>query len=90
MFASSSASGSRDFIIENDLFKIEFDFPTPRPHFIILENRVNQVKKSILDLGENEINSLLNLIQTFINRFALSTEKLVLSFHIGYWVLKNN
>ena len=81
-------NASPDVLLMNDLFKIEFDLPTPRPHFILLENKVKQVKKSIIDVQENEIRSFLTLIQTFIREYSLASENLVLSFHIGYWVVE--
>ncbi len=73
---------------KNPLFKMLFDIFTPRPHFIIIENIENKyrVRKSIKDLQDNEIRSILNLIEEFTRTYGLASENLILSFHIGYWV----
>lgn len=69
---------------------MEFDFPTPRPHFIILfNNKTNNEHKSTLkDLTQLEIQSILDLVQSFIAIYCLTSENITLSFHTGYWVRK--
>jgi hypothetical protein len=75
------------FLPKNPLFKMVFDIYTPRPHFIIIENKDKQrVRKSIRDLQEFEIRSILSLIEEFTHKYGLASENLILSFHIGYWV----
>lgn len=72
------------------MFQIVFDLPTPRPHFIILFNpdyqSLNKNKTSLKGLNENELRSLLDLV----NQFHLITNNTLgdftLSFHTGHWV----
>jgi hypothetical protein len=83
---NSNPNKSR-YLVKNSLFKMEFDFPTPRPHFIILYNNSNKYNKfTIKDLDANEIQSIISLVQKFISTYNLTTENITLSFHTGYWV----
>jgi hypothetical protein len=83
---TSNPNKSR-YLVKNSLFKMEFDFPTPRPHFIILYNNLNKYNKFTLkDLDANEIQSIISLIQKFISTYNLTAENITLSFHTGYWV----
>ena len=80
------ARGSNEIcIVENDLFKMVFDMPTPRPHFIILFKKPQN--RSINDFNESEINKLLALIEQFKTQHALTAQSFILSFHTGFWVI---
>lgn len=70
---------------QNDMFHIEFDLPTPRPHFIILFNSIK--KNSIKDLDENESRSMLKLVAQFRKNTNNNLGDMILSFHTGSWVL---
>ncbi len=43
-------------------------------------------KNTLKDLNKNDIESIINLVQTFISTYQLETEIITLSFHTGYWV----
>ncbi len=89
-----ASNNIKPILVKNDLFRIEFDFPTPRSHFIILLNRDNHFlisnkkvpKESINNLNELELRSLFDLI----DKFKISTNHIfgdfLLSFHTGKWV----
>ena len=72
-------------IVENDLFKMVFDMPTPRPHFIILFKKPQN--RSINDFDESEINKLLALIEQYKTKHELTAQSFILSFHTGFWVI---
>jgi hypothetical protein len=82
-------------LFENGLFEIVFDVYTPRPHFIIklIRDRrpddtkpKNKPKIYIDSLVDSELHELIKLVQEFAQKFDLTKQKLILSFHIGYWV----
>jgi hypothetical protein len=84
----------KPILLKNDLFRIEFDLPTPRSHFIILLNRDNHFlisnkkvpKESINNLNELEIRSLFDLIDKFKKNTNNNLGDFLLSFHTGKWV----
>lgn len=77
-----------DFIFSNDVFKIVFDLPTPRNHMIILfkHDSYRKSRRSVKDLDEDELRSLIHLVDGFNNEFIAKHEEVILSFHTGYWV----
>ena len=77
------------YLVENELFKMEFDFPSPRPHFIIVFKNKPFKKGTLANLSDIDIQSILNLIDQFINVYGLQSENLILSFHTGCWVCFN-
>jgi hypothetical protein len=85
---SNLAAANRLRIVQNELFVMVFDFPTPRPHFIILYKNplMDKKKATVNDLSEGEIQQILNLIEKFKIKFDLTAENFILSFHTGYWV----
>ena len=76
------------FIFSNDVFKIVFDLPTPRNHMIILfkHDSYRKSRRSVKDLEEDELRSLIHLVDGFNDEFIAKHEEVILSFHTGYWV----
>ena len=75
-------------IVENELFMMVFDLPTPRPHFIILHKSAKKPgKKTVRDLDDTEIMAILSLIEVFKTKYNLTADNFILSFHTGYWVI---
>lgn len=74
-------------LFENEVFRIEFDIPTPRAHLIILFKTATFRKshKSVRDLTEPEVKSLIDLVDDFMTMINGQSETYTLSFHTGAW-----
>ncbi len=89
-FWNKACISSDSVIFQNQRFKIVFDLPTPRPHFIIRYVADSNEKMSISDMNRTDLESMLALVDRFVAEFNLSSKpddsELILSFHTGDWV----
>jgi diadenosine tetraphosphate (Ap4A) HIT family hydrolase len=75
-------------LCENENFEINFDLPTPRPHFIITLKRSKN--GTIRDLTNAQIESMLQLINTFCNTKITAMTNITISFHVGSFSSRNS
>ena len=85
----------QELILEqNETFKLVFDMPTPRAHFIILFNNIqekhNFYKTSVKFLEDSDLYALFDLIDKFRARTGNNLGDIILSFHTGGWVIAEN
>lgn len=76
-------------LFANELFKVSFDIPTPRPHFIITrkDGTNSSVRETVENLGTSDLNSLLSLVQNMRIKYGFQDQEMILSFHTGSWVI---
>jgi hypothetical protein len=75
-------------VVQSDFFKMVFDYPTPRPHFIILfkDRQLGKAKQTLKDLSDGDLEQILYLIEEFKQIYGIAqNETAILSFHTGYW-----
>jgi hypothetical protein len=86
-FARHGKSNFR-FILsnENDSFTVDFDFKTPRSHFIILPKIQAGAKHEFSMMTQRQTGKLLDAVQSMISRFSISSG--ILSNHRGSWFPK--
>lgn len=94
MNAKSKRINEQELILEqNETFKLLFDMPTPRAHFIILFNNIqekhNFYKTSVKFLEDSDLYALFDLIDKFRARTGNNLGDIILSFHTGGWATCN-
>jgi hypothetical protein len=82
MFERNIEISADDLCNQSNLsIKLIFDVFTPRPHFVILQNK--EYRK--LNPTENEIKELMQLITEFLIQKPQYDNNAILSFHRGKW-----
>ena len=73
-------------LLENDSFYVNFDTPTPRPHFMVLPKTPNSIGHdfSLMTLKQRE--ELMRAVRSMMARFEIPSG--TLSIHRGSWLSK--
>lgn len=69
---------------DHQIFKVNFDLFTPRPHFIILFKENENKPRTFNDLSPEERKGLVEVAKTMVTSYKLK-EKSALSIHRGSW-----
>ncbi|CAB4038088.1 Hypothetical predicted protein [Paramuricea clavata] len=72
---------------ENDSFYVQFDTPTPRPHFIILPKKQAGIERDFSQMTPEQRKKLMEAVQSMMSSFKVPSG--ILSIHRGSWLSRN-
>ena len=73
-------------LLENDSFYVNFDTPTPRPHFMVLPKTPNSIEHDFSLMTPKQTEELMRAVRSMMARFDIPSG--TLSIHRGSWLSK--
>ena len=74
-------------LLENDSFYVNFDTPTPRPHFMVLPKTPNSIEHDFSLMTLKQTEELMKAVRSMMARFDIPSG--TLSIHRGSWLSEN-